>query len=344
MGIKITNVGPVSTIQDAGRTGFMAFGFQASGAMDKTAFNIANILVGNDKDESAIEMTLVGISGRFTSDAVIAITGADVSPEINGGSIPRYMAINVKEGDVLTCSFAKSGCRAYLAVQGGFYLKKVMGSYSTNIKCGIGGYMGRPLKNGDLLYFNSVSPLTGAIENRKTDIPVPPAFPVEIRAVLGPQDDYFTDGGIAALFGGEYKVTNDSDRMGIKLDGAAVESKNGVDIISDGIPLGAIQIPASGKPIIMAADRQTVGGYAKIAVVISSDMPLLAQLKPGDTLTFKRASLEEAQRAYFDGIEKINALQAKFGRLIPPPPAAAAKSGVAPQKSIMERIKKLWKG
>ncbi|MDR3262748.1 MAG: biotin-dependent carboxyltransferase family protein [Clostridiales bacterium] len=330
MGIVITNVGPATTVQDAGRIGYMAFGFQASGAMDMTAFRTANILVGNDRDAAAIEMTLIGISGEFTSDAVIAVTGADVAPSVNGISIPLYQAIKVRKGDVISCSFARSGCRAYLAVQSGFYLKKVMGSYSTNTKCKIGGYLGRPLQKGDLLYFNTTEPCcddgilyadrlleasAGKAPIRKIAPPEALTSPSAIRAVLGPQDDYFTDKGIKTLFDGEYKLTNDSDRMGIKLDGEIIESKSGADIISDGIPLGAVQIPSSGKPIIMTADRQTVGGYAKIAVVISADIPVIAQMKPGDTLRFIRVSLEDAQRAYIDALKDVEKLEKRFAKL-----------------------------
>ncbi|MDR2046796.1 MAG: biotin-dependent carboxyltransferase family protein [Clostridiales bacterium] len=314
MGIFLTAVGPAATIQDAGRAGYAAFGFQTSGAMDKRAFNTANFLAGNDKDEAAIEMTLLGISGEFTSDAVIAFTGADVSPEINGAPIPLYRAVAVKKGDVLKSGFAKNGCRAYLAVQGGFYLKKALGSYSTNIKCKIGGYMGRPLKKEDLLYFNTVTPLASAgfTAERYTEIPPAQTIPAVLRVVLGPQDDYFTENGIKTFLNSEYALTNDSDRMGIKLSGAAVESKNGADIISDGIPLGAVQIPSSGMPVIMAADRQTVGGYAKIATVISVDMPVIAQLKPGDSMRFSAVTPDEARRIYLSEYARMRDLKERF--------------------------------
>jgi biotin-dependent carboxylase-like uncharacterized protein len=305
----------------------MAFGFQASGAMDKKAYEVANILVGNAGGESAIEMTLIGLSGEFTSDAVIAVTGADVSPELNGVSIPRYRAVAVKKGDVLSCGFAQSGCRAYLAVHGGFFLKKVMDSYSTNVKCGIGGYLGRPLKKEDLLYFNTVSPKVAGLEKRGIEPPKIESCAV-VRAVLGPQDDYFTEKGIRTFFSSEYKLTNESDRMGIKLDGAEIESKNGSDIISDGIPFGGIQIPASGKPIVMAADRQTVGGYAKIATVISSDMAKLAQLKAGDTVRFKEISVADAQDVYLKEMKEIDELDKKLN---------------GKQYKIGEAIKKIWK-
>ncbi|MDR1906018.1 MAG: biotin-dependent carboxyltransferase family protein [Clostridiales bacterium] len=313
MGIVLTNAGPISTIQDGGRAGYMAFGFQESGAMDKKAFNTANILVKNPRDEAAIEMTLMGISGEFTSDAVIAFTGADIQPKINGESAPRYQAVKARKGDVLTTSFATTGCRAYLAVHGGFYLKKVMDSYSTNVKCKIGGYMGRPLLNGDLLYFNTVEPKLSdeEISMRRADIPECVASPVLVRVLLGLQEDYFTKKGIETFFSSEYKVTNDSDRMGIKLDGEGIESKNGVDIISDGIPLGAVQIPASGKPIIMMADRQTVGGYAKIGAVVSADICVMAQLKPGDSLRFVQVTLKEAKDSYIKRLNELDELERK---------------------------------
>lgn len=312
MGIRITNVGPLCSVQDGGRYGYAEYGFSVSGAMDLFSHRIANILVGNDRDQAAIEMTLFGLSGEFTSDAVIAITGADVSPEINGVSIPSFQAVKVKKGDMLECSFAKNGCRAYLAVNSGFYLKKVMGSLSTNLKCKIGGYMGRALKSGDLLYFNTVAPSVKRMSKRVAGLSLKIENPARLGVLLGPQDDYFTEKGIDTFFSAVYALTNESDRMGVKLDGAAVESKGGVDIISDGIPLGAVQIPASGKPIVMTADRQTVGGYAKIGTVISTDVSVLGQLRPGDSLSFYKTTPDRAKEAYMESLNILDGLDRRL--------------------------------
>jgi biotin-dependent carboxylase uncharacterized domain len=313
MGLRILNAGALSSIQDKGRYGFMAAGFSPSGAMDERALCIANLLVGNGRGEAAIETTLFGITAEFDTPAVIALTGADMSPELNGAKIENYRAVKIEKGDTLTLSAAASGCRGYLAVAGGFYLKKVMGSLSTNMKVGVGGYLGRKLKAGDVLFFNTVEPEIKNIGKRA--LPVETVqVPATVRAVLGPQNDYFTENGIETFFNSEYKLTADSDRMGIKLEGPAVESLKGVDIISDGIPLGGVQIPSSGKPIVMAADRQTTGGYAKIATVVSTDMGILAQLKPGDTVKFKQVSLEEAVRIYKQNNKFMRRLERKWKR------------------------------
>lgn len=298
MGLIIKSAGLLSTIQDGGRSGYMQFGFQQSGAMDKKSMAIANALVGNDAGEGVIEMTMAGITAEFTSADVFALGGADMGAALNGKTLELCRAYAAKEGDVLKIGFASAGCRAYLAVAGGFSVKPVLDSLSTNLKCKIGGFEGRALTAGDFLGFRAAVPTLPEMEYRHLLVKISVQKPQLIRVVMGPQDDYFTQAGVNTFLNSEYTLTADSDRMGIKLDGAAVESKNGVDIISDGIPFGGVQIPSSGKPIIMAADRQTTGGYAKIATVISADMNLLAQLKPGDSVRFKRVSLEKAQRIY----------------------------------------------
>lgn len=310
MGIRLTKVSPMCSVQDLGRQGYLAYGFSPSGALDRRAAALANILVGNDENEALIETTYAGVSGTFTSAGIIALTGADVFPHLNGTPISMYRAVAVQKGDVLECGFMTAGCRAYLAFHSGLYLKKVMGSYATNLKCGIGGYQGRLLKNGDLLFFYTTEPKLANLAERALPNPAEQANSVTVRVILGPQDDYFTDAGVQTFFAGEYTLTKDADRMGLKLDGAAIESKAGVDIVSDGIALGSVQIPASGKPIIMLADRQTTGGYAKIATVITADIPLLAQMRPGETLRFQKVSMEEGHaaykeaRAYLEGVKQ----------------------------------------
>jgi len=302
VGMRITRAGMLSTVQDEGRYGYMDFGISVSGAMDALAMHTANILVGNKRDEAVIEMTMQGLEAVFDSSAIIAITGANMHPQINGSPVPMYEAVRVAAGDTLTLGYAQSGLRAYLAFYKGLYLKKTLGSYSTNIKAGIGGYMGRALKAGDLLFFNTTEPCLANIEKYKAPLQARhPYFSgncATVRVVLGLQSDYFTSEGINTFFTSEYKLTNDSDRMGIKLVGAPIAAHTGVDIVSDGMPEGGIQIPSSGMPIIMAADRQTTGGYAKIGAVISRDMPIIAQCKPGDSIRFEKISIRAAQRLY----------------------------------------------
>ena len=293
--LTVISPGALSTIQDEGRYGYMSTGFSPGGAMDSYSMKIANILVGNAPGDGVIEMTMIGASVKFDCTTVIAVTGADMEPDINGKSIKMYSSVEVQSGDVLTFHAAVSGMRCYLAVAGGFDLPIVMGSMSTNLKCAIGGFEGRKLMRGDEIPLRcSVS--HELIGRRKIPEPEKNGDSIVVKVMLGPQDDYFTDKGIETFLSSEYTVSDKSDRMGVRLEGEAVENKNGVDIISDAIATGAVQIPASGTPIIMMADRQTTGGYAKIATVISADLRKIAQARPGTKIRFEAVSEKEAVR------------------------------------------------
>ena len=297
MKISVISPGPLTTVQDAGRFGYMQSGFSPGGCMDARSMKIANILVGNEKGEGVLEMTMMGGAFSFDCTSVIAVTGADMKPTLNGEECPMYKAIEVKKGDVLAFSRADSGMRAYLAVAGGFDLPLVMGSMSTNLKCKLGGFQGRKLQRGDEIPLRQNVNIA-FVGKRKFKNEVKYTKSITLRAVLGPQDDYFTEKGIETFFEKTYTVTDKSDRMGIRLDGEKIESKNGVDIISDGVTTGSVQIPASGTPIIMMADRQTTGGYAKIATVLSTDLHLIAQAKPGTVIRFQKVTAEEAIKLY----------------------------------------------
>ena len=286
MKMTILAPGPLTTVQDEGRFGYMNTGFSAGGAMDRGSMRLANLLVGNKTGEGVLEMTMGGITATFSCDTVVAVTGADMSPTLNGNAVSMNESILVKKGDELKLGFAKSGLRSYLAVAGGMDLPLVMGSLSTNLKCAIGGFMGRKLEKGDEIPLKqevSSFDVRRFSASERGDA-------LTIHVMLGPQDDFFTDKGIHDFLTEEFTVDAKSDRMGIRLNGEAVESKNGVDIISDGIAFGSVQIPAAGTPIIMMADRQTTGGYAKIATVISADLDLLAQAKPGTRIRFSRVT------------------------------------------------------
>ena len=296
MSIKVITPGMLSTIQDGGRKGFAAMGFNASGVMDVRSYHIANALVGNFTDEAVIEMTYLGGSFKFLESNYIAITGADMSPKLDGVPVEMYTTVFVKQDETLTFSVAESGMRAYIAVRGGIDVPVIMGSRSTNLKCKLGGLDGRPLKAGDIVPCRDIYD-----EFHKHLIHSAPkedfgSDEITIRVLLGPQDDYFTDHGIKTFLNSTYTVTNESDRMGCKLSGEKIEYKNTVDIISDGIVFGSIQIPRTGNPIIMLADRQTTGGYAKIATVISVDLPLLAQARPGTKVRFELIDRQKAER------------------------------------------------
>lgn len=295
--MKVIAPGPLSTVQDAGRFGYMSTGFPPNGAMDGYSMCIANILVGNRPEEGVIEMTLMGMTVSFDGDAVVALTGADMQPRLNDSEdpIPMYAAFAVHKGDTLKLGAASSGMRTYLAVSGGFDLPFVMGSLSTNLKCGLGGFQGRKLRAGDVLPLRETLELS-LIGARRTAPENDYKKNITVRVVLGPQEDYFTQKGIETFLSSRYTVSGQSDRMGVRLEGNKIENKNGVDIISDGIATGAVQIPASGTPIIMMADRQTTGGYAKIATVISADLKKMAQAAPGTGVRFVAVTEKEAVR------------------------------------------------
>lgn len=306
MKLTILSPGPLSTIQDGGRFGVLGKGFSPGGAMDMDAMVLANLLVGNAPGVGVIEMTMLGISARFDCDCAIALTGADMAARLNDSPIQRYCAVTVHAGDVLSMKAAKNGMRAYLAVTGGFDLPVVMGSVSTNLKCGLGGFQGRKLRSGDELPLNQSS---AVFQPRR--VPVPEDYPdsISLRVLLGPQDDAFTRQGIDTFLGSAYTVTDKADRMGIRLSGERIESKQGVDILSDGIAAGSVQIPASGMPIIMMADRQTTGGYAKIATVVSADLSRAAQARPGTRIRFVQVTEAEAIRLRREAEKKQKQLE-----------------------------------
>lgn len=292
--IRIIKAGPLTTVQDEGRSGGQQFGFPPSGAADKKALHTANILVGNRPGEGVLEMTLAGITAQFFRDCTIALTGADMPALLNGNPIPRYQAVWVTAGSILHMTTTRNGCRSYLAVGGGFALPEVMGSLSTGLKFSMGGFQGRKLRQKDEIPLKAPSLLLHP-ETRKCP---PPVYgeKITLRASPGPQDDLFTEEDLAAFFSSPYTVTPASDRMGVRLEGTKLTGKNGMDIISDGIAPGSVQVPSGGQPIVLMCDRQTVGGYAKIATVYSADLSLLAQAVPGTEIRFEKITLAQAHR------------------------------------------------
>lgn len=296
-GVRVLEPGLLTTVQDLGRWGYQQAGMVVAGAMDSLSLQIANLLVGNSRNTGCLEITLLGPKLQFLSDTLIAITGADLAPRLNGNPIKGWAAQQANKGSVLEFGGVKSGSRAYLAISGGFDLPLVMGSMSTYLRGRLGGFLGRALEKNDLLPINSPA-------NSPTDLPnwyvKQPEYQQkkQIRVVSGPDAGRFTDRGCKTFFSSSYTVTSLADRMGYRLEGERVESDRGYDIISDGISFGSIQIPPNGMPIILLADRQTTGGYTRIATVISVDLPLIAQSNPGDIFAFTEVSVTEAQRLY----------------------------------------------
>lgn len=294
MAIQVLDPGAFTTIQDSGRYGYQALGVSVSGPMDPAAYAAANRLCGNSKDSAVLEMTLLGGLYLFDSPCRISLCGADMSPMLNERPAALWTRISVSAGDRLRLGFAKNGCRLYMAVSGGIDTPLFLGSRSTNVRCRMGGTDGRALKAGDLL---PVGKQAGDPADLPEECSIPasdiPSYGsgISVRAVPGPQDDYFTEKGLSTFFSSVYTMENGSDRMGIRLSGDRIESISGTDILSDGTVFGSVQVTRAGQPIVLMADRQTTGGYAKIATVLSCDLWKLAQMRPGDTVTFVRAEL-----------------------------------------------------
>ena len=295
MGVKIVNPGVLLTVQDGGRRGYQRYGIAEAGAADRDSMAIANILAGNDKDEALLEASLIGPVMEFTADCAIALTGADMSPEINGSPVEMYSTIKASAGDILSFKGLKNGLRTYIAFAGGLSVGRELGSASTDIKAGLGGIEGRALKAGDELSFAKEFDPEKDLTGRSAERPRELDGNYELRVIPGPEDDRFTEKGIKTFFDSEYIVDASSDRMGVRLSGPEIKHIDGADIISNGIPLGGIQVADNGQPMIMLSDRQTTGGYTKIGCVASVDIPLIAQAKPGDHIRFRRISVEDAQ-------------------------------------------------
>ena len=305
--IEIITPGILTTVQDFGRVGVMKNGFTQNGAMDRYSMTVANRLCGNCDSAPVLEMTVLGVTARFTQDTVVCVSGADFGAKINDKPIKRNKAYKINNGDILSMGAAKSGMRAYLAVAGGIVGEYVFGSASTNLKFAYGGHFGKKLQSGDVLSIGTGAFPLGEID--KWEIPESEySKDAQLRVVLGPQNEMFTNEDIRLFLSQEYEVTAQSDRMGIRLSGEPLKSKNGMDIISDGIVFGSVQVPNSGEPIILMADHQTTGGYAKIATVISVDLPRASQLSAGNTVRFKSVTVEEAeqeakkQKRFFDNV------------------------------------------
>jgi len=293
--LLVQDSGPLTTVQDRGRFGYQKFGMPTAGAMDKFSYKIANLLVGN-KEEGVLEYTYNGPKLKFEQDAIIAVTGAKSEVKLNGKNIKMWQSQYIKKGDILQILPSQKGLRGYIAFKSGFNLPETMGSKSTYLRADLGGYEGRKLENGDVLEINNEVTKKNYTFKSLEKAYRPDFSKNKIRVIMGPQDDYFTKSGISKFLEGEFKVSNQADRMGYRLEGPKIEHEDGADIISEGIAEGSIQVAGNGKPIIMLADRQTTGGYTKIATVITVDIDLVSQKKPGDLMFFEKIDLKSAQK------------------------------------------------
>jgi antagonist of KipI len=277
--IRILSPGLQTTVQDLGRFGYAHFGVSASGAADALALRAGNLLVGNAENAAAVEMTLAGATFEFEAPAVVALTGSDF-----GAGLPPWTAVEIPAGGRVECRATRSGARCYLAVRGGIDTPRAMGSASVHVMTGVGG---RPLRKGDVLPVGDAavrsprrSPAAGAPEFARGGL---------LRVTAGPQAEWF--GG--ELYNGLYTVAEESNRMGIRLRGPAIPSRPG-HMLTEGVPLGAIQVPPDGQPIILFVEHQTTGGYPKPANVISADFWRLGQLRPRDQVRFEQVTIEDA--------------------------------------------------
>ncbi len=264
--------------------------------MDRAAFRLGNLLVGNAESAAGIEITAGGFRAEFLRDGCFAVTGADQDARLSGRPIANWRSHEAAGGDILALGCARSGFRSYLALAGGFDVALVMGSRSTYARGGFGGHEGRALKRGDIL---DCGPACG-IPAAEIPARLIPAYAGQavLRVIPGPQDERIAPEGLDVFLSSPYEVTHRSDRMGCVLRGPAISLRDGADIVSDGTVPGAVQVPGNGQPVILGVDSQTTGGYVKIAVVIASDMPLLAQLAPGSSVRFEKIGLLEAREIY----------------------------------------------
>jgi biotin-dependent carboxylase-like uncharacterized protein len=303
----VLKAGLFTTVQDLGRSGFLGYGVPLSGAMDQFSLVAANQMVGNEPSCACLETTFVGPELEVLRGTQVAVTGAECSPRINARSVPMWRTLSLEKGDVLSFGNARGGCRAYLSVRGGVDVPLVLGSRSTFARGRFGGLDGRALRIGDVIGRFDVAPL-------RTEYSLPekflPSFAdcVEARVVLGPQEDMFTDEGVSMFLSGLFRITPEADRMGYRLDGPRVIHRNSADIVSDAILPGAVQVPQDGRPIVVMRDAQTTGGYSKVAVVISPDLNVLGQARPGGSVRFSRVSVDEAQRRSREYLKLLNGL------------------------------------
>jgi antagonist of KipI len=315
MNVHVVKAGALSTLQDLGRFGYQRYGVIVDGVMDEWSHRVANILVGNRETEATLEMTLIGPSLRFDDAALIAICGADLSPRIGEREVPMDSPVLLRAGSQLEFGRRRSGCRAYLAVHGGYDVAPVMDSKSTYLRGGFGGFQGRALRKDDIIAIgeseatNHYRALMQMSSSRDHPFSAP-AFTLvarsvpdesaaqSVRVVAGPQWDGFAAAAQQAFLDSEFAITANSDRMGYRLEGAKLVPREAIEMISEGVSFGTVQVPPDGNPIILMADCQTIGGYPKIAQVASVDLPLLAQMMPGQRMRFEWISLDEAQSLY----------------------------------------------
>jgi biotin-dependent carboxylase-like uncharacterized protein len=318
--IKVISPGLQTTVQDGGRIGFYEVGMPPSGAMDKYSYTVSNLLVGNNENAATLEITYLGPVLEFQEDALIALTGGEIPPKINGEAVPMWEALSVKAGDRLSFDFVKQGARVYLAVAGGIDVPVIMGSRSTYTLCGIGGLEGRPLQANDQLVIGDDRLHSVQVGARIADELIPTfSKKHEIRVVLGLCSYRLTEESKERFFSIDWSVTPEANRVGYRFKGERLNfvereqpfgaGSNPSNVVDLGYPIGSIQVPDGVEPIALLNDAVTGGGYATIATIISTDLNKMGQIKTNETVKFVSVSIEEALAARKEEKDKLNAIK-----------------------------------
>jgi antagonist of KipI len=306
MKIIVTRAGFLTSVQDLGRVGFRQFGVSSGGALDPFALRVANLLVGNDESAAGLEITFGGLRLQFVDERVLAWSGGGFDVRVGSTSLPAGHAAFVHAGAEVRFEYADAGCRCWLAVSGGIDVPIVLGSRSTDIRANFGGFDGRALRDGDELPLRespqSQTPATEKISSWSAPKPWYQTAPSAhvLRFVRGDGWNLFDDLMIQRFTSEPFAISPDSDRMGVRFDGPELKRQNNIDLISEAVAPGTIQVPPSGKPILLLGDCQTIGGYPKIAYVITVDLGIAAQLRVGDMVRFSEVSLADAHRLLFE--------------------------------------------
>lgn len=327
--IRVVKPGLLTTVQDLGRIGFQQYGIVVGGALDTFAARVVNLIVGNDENAALLEMAQTGPDLVFTRDALIAWNGGDFLATVGGEPLPRDRAVRVAAGETVSFGVAGTGLRGWLAVAGGIDVPLVLGSRTTYRRAGLGGHQGRPLVTGDELNFFEASETAGKImgtlaasQKRSTLWTVRPetmgklAQAGLVRAMVGPEWDWFTDEAQRDFFSAEWTATREADRMGVRLQGPALTLVKPQEMISSAVNTGVVQVPPSGNPIVLLPSRQSVGGYPRLAVVAGVDIGRFAQLRPGETIRFQKISLASAHQAWLSRERDLGRVKLGLARMV----------------------------
>ena len=327
--IRVVKPGLLTTVQDLGRIGFQQYGIVVGGALDTFAARVVNLIVGNEENAALLEMAQTGPDLVFTREALIAWNGGDFLATINGEPLPRDRAVRVAAGETVSFGVAGNGLRGWLAVAGGIDVPVVLGSRTTYRRAALGGHQGRPLVAGDELKVFGASETAGKIlgtllasQKRSTPWTVRPETMGKltqagvVRAMVGPEWDWFTDDAQRDFFSAEWTATREADRMGVRLQGPALTMVKPREMISSAVNTGVVQVPPSGNPIVLLPSRQSVGGYPRLAVVAGVDIGRFAQLRPGESIRFQKISLATAQQAWLARERDLGRVKLGLARLV----------------------------